>query len=1042
MRGFPGGESGFSPDAPAASFHESTCHGYSSSFGAACRTWRDFEVPLEATRRPGPATVAHFITGRSGELLGWSGKLGTLLGREVAEMPPTMRAWVELIHPEDRAGFRRAAITATNTGARSELTYRLQHAPGEWIRLYHAMDPLEEPLELREDPGLGMRWLNTVREVPSEEAAPALVPGEDSYRAAFEQAAVGLVYSSFQGALRWVNQAFCAMSGYSRSEALQLQIQDITHNQDIASATERRAELLEGSGAPYERELRLKRKDGAYFWAKVTTSLVRAPDGTSLHFLSALSDISQRKAVEQELNRFRAAMDATVDAIFLADPKTMRFLYVNETACRWLGLTREELMARPPFEVLGKTSEELRREQDMVIAAGERGTRTESRYVRRDGSEGWTELHRRGLATDGSVVIVTIARDITERKAQQEKIERLSRVHAMLSGINAAIVRIRERAELFREACRIAHEAGGFDAVSVYLIDARRRVAEPVAWHGREESVWWLRQARPQLTYEGGTERSLLVEMLQTRKPAITNDAQNDPRMPFRPAMVRLGINSAAFLPLMTGQEITGVMAMYSPVRGHFDAVEVKLLSELAADISFALEHLAKAERAAYLALHDELTGLANRSLLSERLAQLLQTAGRTQSGLALALLDIERLRSLNKSLGRRAADALVRQVAERLENTAIAGAATVARIASNHFAVVVPEVRDRAEAERLIAALARACVSESYIVDGNELRVGVKTGLVMFPNDGADAETLLVHAETALGKAKETREQQVSFTPELNEQAGLWLPLESRLARALERDEFVLHYQPKVVTATGHVVGLEALIRWRSPDLGLVAPMKFVPLLEETGMILDVGAWALRRAADDQRSLIEQGLAPLRVAVNVSTRQLRQRDFVRTLERAMGSGGTRSGIDLEVTEGPLMENVEENIRKLNELRALGVQVAIDDFGTGYSSLGYLAKLPVQALKIDRSFISGMLKDPAAMTLVETIVSLAHALRLEVIAEGVEEEEQRQLLGQLGCDQFQGYLVSRAVPFDEVTRFLRAGHTGDAVDGQPDSAPA
>ena len=263
-----------------------------------------------------------------------------------------------------------------------------------------------------------------------------------------------------------------------------------------------------------------------------------------------------------------------------------------------------------------------------------------------------------------------------------------------------------------------------------------------------------------------------------------------------------------------------------------------------------------------------------------------------------------------------------------------------------------------------------------------------------------------------------------------------MWFPFESQLARALERDELVLHYQPKVATATRRIVGLEALLRWESPELGLVAPTKFIPLMEENGMILEVGAWALRRASHDHRRWTEQGLAPLRVAVNVSPLQLRHRDFVRTLEHAIRAGGTPAGIDLEITEGLAMENVEDNIRKLHELRALGVQVAIDDFGTGYSSLSHLAKLPVHALKIDRSFISAMLKDAAAMTLVQTIISLAHALRLEVIAEGVEEEEQTQRLRLLGCDQIQGYLVSRPVPFDEVTGFLRVNQLAMPADDE------
>lgn len=728
-----------------------------------------------------PPRAAHLIIAPDGKFLAWSATLPAMIGRSAAAVPGTMRAWLELVHPEDRTGVRRTAAKAFRVGQRAELEYRLQLSTGECVRIREVL----EPLVSASDAGQGKRWLRTVHDTAgAKQAAQAL----------------------------------------------------------------------------------------------------------------------------------------------------------------------------------------------------------------------------------------------------REKIERLNRVHAMLSGINAASVRIRDRQELFLESCRIAHEAGGFDAVSIRLIDPLRQIADPVAWHGRDDMVEWLRRSRFSVAVQEPAAVSLLVEMLQTRRPAITNDALNDARVPFKEALARFGINSAAFLPLIVGDKVTGVMAMYSPLKDHFDDAEVKLLSGLAADISFALEHLEKSERAAYLALYDELTGLANRQLLVERLGQFIHTARHTEGKLAVALLDIERLRSVNQSFGRRTGDALLRQVSERLVRAA--GATTAARIASNHFSVVLPAVGDRPDAARMISGLTRACFAEPYTVDGTNLKVRAKAGLAMFPSDGEDAETLLVNAEAALRKAKHTGERHVFYTPGLGDRTGAWLPLETKLLQALDKNEFILHYQPKVDTATRRIVGLEALLRWSSRDIGLVPPARFIPLMEETGMILDVGAWALQRAALDHRRWTEQGLAPLRIAVNVSPMQLRQRDFVQAVAQAIRDGATSPGIDLEITESLVMEDVEENIAKLNHVRSLGLQVAIDDFGTGYSSLAYLAKLPVHALKIDRSFITSLLKDATARTLVQTINSLAHTLGLEVIAEGVEEEEQAKYLRQLGCDQFQGYLVSRPVPFDEMTLLLRANRGG------------
>ena len=934
-----------------------------------------------------------------------------MVGSKPAEVSGITRAWVQLIHREDSWRVRRSLIEASRSGTAAVVEYRLRHASGVLLRIRHDMQPLESQSD-----ATAIRWIHTLENLnyPRAQAARHLQYDD---RADLEQVAVAIVRTSLEGELRWVNRAFCDMIGYSRVEVLRLNIRDVTHPEDIPLSTELRAELMEGSERAYQRELRLRSKSGRYFWVNVATSLVREADRQTLHFVTVLIDISRRKRAEQEVSRFSAAMDATVDAIFLSDPTKMRVLYVNESACQRLGYTREQLLQKPTFELLGTTREQLERDREAIIAAGEGGLRTESRFVRHDGSKGWTELLRRAVATPDGTVIVTVARDVSEGRAQEEKIERLNRVYSMLSGINGLIVRVRDRAELLRESCRIAHEIGGFSAVSIRFVDTQQMIAEPVAWAGDEEMVRWLRKARFSIKEESG--ESLLAELMRTRRPAITNDAQHDLRVPFREALAGFGINSAVFLPLTVGDGVQGLLAMYSPREHQFDEAEIKLLSELAADISFAIEHVEQSERAAYLALYDELTGLANHRLLMERLEHLTRVASEAKGKLALALLDLERLRAVNKSLGRGAGDTLLRQVSERL--TKSAGAGVIARSGSNHFALVLASVSDRSDAERMLNLHLHAGFAAPHMINGSEIKIGVKAGLVMFPNDGRDAETLLVNAESALRKAKQTGERHVFYTPDIGERTGVWLSLESKLGRALERGEFMLHYQPKVDTITRRIVALEALMRWQNPELGLVSPAKFIPLMEETGMILDVGAWALRQAALDQRKWSEQGFKTLRVAVNVSVVQLRQRQFVHTVEEAIGG----AGIDLEMTESLVMEDVEANIRKLEAIRELGVQLAVDDFGTGYSSLAYLAKLPVQVLKIDRSFIASMLSDPAALTLVQTIISLAHALRLKVVAEGVEQEEQARYLGLLRCDQIQGYLVSKPIPFDEMTRLLR-----------------
>ena len=478
-----------------------------------------------------------------------------------------------------------------------------------------------------------------------------------------------------------------------------------------------------------------------------------------------------------------------------------------------------------------------------------------------------------------------------------------------------------------------------------------------------------------------------------------------------------------AIFPLQISDEAVGLFALYAEETGFFDVEEMKLLTELAGDISFALDHIEKMEKLDYLAFYDPLTGLANRGLCHERLSQYLRASNQGQSKLALTLMNVERFKTINDSLGRQAGDELLKQLTGRL--ALAAGRANVARLGGDQFAILLPEVKGRSEVARGVERIWRECFARPFLVNDTELRVAAKAGIALYPNDGADADTLFANAEAALNKAQETGERHQFHSRDLTEGVAGQLTLENQLRQALEKEEFVLHYQPKVDLESRAIVGVEALIRWQSPELGLVPPMKFIPLMEETGMILDAGAWALKQAALDHRKWFDLGLKAPRVAVNVSPIQLRQRDFVGAVERAIIEGIAPTGIDLEITESLIMEDVQGSIEKLKAVRGLGVSIAIDDFGTGYSSLGYLAKLPVQTLKIDRSFIITMLKDADTMTLVSTIISLAHSLRLKVVAEGVDAEEQAKMLRLLRCDEMQGYLFSKPVPFEQMTALLR-----------------
>jgi diguanylate cyclase (GGDEF)-like protein/PAS domain S-box-containing protein len=607
------------------------------------------------------------------------------------------------------------------------------------------------------------------------------------------------------------------------------------------------------------------------------------------------------------------------------------------------------------------------------------------------------------------------------RMSQQEHIARLNRIYAVLSGINALIVRVHDRSELFREACRIAVEAGRFVMAWIGFVDKDAKLIRTVASAGAVNGFF--EQAPLAMGQSVDSNEGLAPHAVRQREPVISGDIQNDPRSIMAEACRERGVHSVAFLPLLIRGEAVGVLGLYAGEPGFFDAEEMKLLLELAGDISFALDHIEKSNRLDYLAYYDAATGIANRKLLLERVDQRIRIAAEQKTRLALAVLDVERFKSINDTLGRQAGDQLLKVLADRFVNF-LDDPDRVGRVLGDQFGIIIPDVRSEDEVARRIDRKLQECVGVPVALGGSELRISAKVGIALYPDDGADADTLFRNAEAALKRAKSAGERYLFYTQQMTERVGENLALENKLRQALENEEFVLHYQPKVDTATRRIEGVEALIRWQSRELGLVPPMHFIPLLEETGLILEVGAWALRRAAFDYRRWSEQGLNAPRIAVNVSSIQVRRRDFVETTLASIETEGGRSAIDLEVTESLIMEDIEANIEKFEALRVAGMEIAIDDFGTGYSSLAYLAKLPVQSLKIDRSFVISMLKDPAVMTLVTTIVTLAHTLKLKVVAEGVDSEDQATELKRLGCEQLQGYLISKARPFDEIATLL------------------
>jgi diguanylate cyclase (GGDEF)-like protein len=617
--------------------------------------------------------------------------------------------------------------------------------------------------------------------------------------------------------------------------------------------------------------------------------------------------------------------------------------------------------------------------------------------------------------------------DVTTERLTEDKLRRLNRVHTVLSGINSVILRVGDRDALFSEACRIAVEAGAFKMAWIGTLDSSTLEGKVVNRFGGDGIyVDHIRLTGRDGTSDSEWPASRALRLLQ---PVICNDLATDPCVAEQTDELLIrGYRSSGFFPLTVAGRPAAVIALFAGETNFFDGEETQLLLELAGNLSFALDHLEKVERLNYVAYYDLLTGLANRRLFLERVTQYIRTAANSGHKLAVCMFDLERFKNINDTFGQPVGDALLRQTTEWLTCN-LGDASHVARVGADQFGVVLPEVTHEEAVARLLETSLSAFLDYPFQLNNSMFRVAAKVGVAMFPDDGADADTLFRNAEAALKKAKTSGDRYLFYAQKMTETVAGRLVLDYQLRHALANDQFVLHYQPKVSLASGKLTGAEALIRWNHPQMGLVPPGRFIPILEETGLIFEVGRWALRQAIKQHLRWRVAGLPPLRVAVNVSPLQLRNRAFLADIEDAIGADASAAaGLELEITESLIMEDIRHTIGTLGRIRAMGVSIAIDDFGTGFSSLSYLAKLPTDTLKIDRSFVTDMNAAPEGLALISTIINLAHSLKLKVVAEGVESNEQARVLRELNCDEMQGFLLSKPVPSDVFeTRFLRRG---------------
>jgi len=817
-----------------------------------------------------------------------------------------------------------------------------------------------------------------------KKAEEALRANQQLLSATFSQVGVGIFATSLDSRYIEVNEKYCAMLGYGRDELLGMSIRSVNRAEEIDDVLANRARMISGEWRHAHHERQVRRKDGSLIWVAHSTTLVRDENGEPHHFITVAEDISERLRAEEALReseeRFRATFEQAAVGMALRgiDPANPRWLRVNQKLCDILGYTKEELLGLTSIEVTPPEERGISSEYNEKLLRGEiTDYSREKRYLRKDGTVIWTNISLTAVrGVDGRPIhVISIIQDITDRKRVEEA--------------------LRESEEQFHQlANNIPQIFWICDAQQrrmLYVSPAYERVSGQAIARLRADARSWLESVHPE-----DRER---VRAARAAAPAGNYDE--------------------VFRVVRPDGSLRWVRDRAFPI--HDAEGRIYRIAGIAEDITDMRE---SEERLLYLAHYDNLTNLPNRVLFYDRLKQALSQAKRNEWVTAVMFLDLDRFKNVNDTLGHGAGDLLLRQVSERLAGCVRSGD-TVGRLSGDEFAIVLSNLTGPDDAS-LVAQKIMTTIARPFNLYGKEVFVSASIGITLFPTDSLDQDTLIQNADTAMYRAKELGRNSFRFyTPEMNARALEKLSLESSLRRALEREEFLLHFQPKASLATGEVIGVEALLRWRHPDLGLVSPVEFMPMLEETGLIIATGEWVIRTACAQIKAWQEAGLPRIPVAVNLSARQFQVKDLGSTISRILEEEGIpHELLELEITEGSLVVNEEEAASTLAYLNSLGVRVAIDDFGTGYSSLSRLKGFPLDALKIDGSFVRDITTDADDAAITRAIITMAHSLGLAVVAEGVETEEQLAFLDANGCDQIQGYYFSMPLGSEECTAFI------------------
>jgi diguanylate cyclase (GGDEF)-like protein/PAS domain S-box-containing protein len=709
-----------------------------------------------------------------------------------------------------------------------------------------------------------------------------------------------------------------------------------------------------------------------------------------------------------------------------------RITFCNDHLLRITGWKREEVVGQDWFAQFIPAADVSLRSDFRRLLASDNGNQSstdlgkyENLILTRAGAPRlmrWSNSLQRSAS--GQVIgTASIGEDITEQRKADVQIRHLSRVRMVLGGINTLIVRVVDRESLYRGACRIAVESGGFLMAMLVVVDPISGGMRAAATAGKDDGL--VSEINRLLATPELAARSLTAQAMRERQVVVSNDCLTDSRLTHSDDYRRRGARSLAVFPLLVAEQAVGTFVLYSSELAFFGADELALIAELTNDIAFAMDHIEKSERLAYLAFYDPLTGLPNAQLFQDQLDRYISSARQEGGQVSVVVLDLDGFTEVNRIHGRQVGDALLRAVAARLQHD-LSEPFALARTAADTFAVACPSPTMLAANRVRDGAL--GALQQDFKVAGESIQISGKAGIAMFPDDGEDARAVIQNAESALKRAKASKQDYIYSSSALNAIAATRLALEGELRVALVDQQFRVYLQPRVDMADGKVLGAEALIRWQHPTRGLLAPGEFIELAEEAGLIIPIGAWMLQAVCAQQGAWIAAGLPVVPVAVNVSAVQFERGDLLQVIRDALQVSGLDPRLlHVELTESAVMRDPDAAVAALRAVRALGVELALDDFGTGYSSLASLKRYPFSAVKIDRSFVTQITSKPEDAAIATAIIAMAHGLQLRVVAEGVETQGQFNYLRSKNCDEMQGYLFSRPVDADAFEQILRLG---------------